>query len=93
MCCRYKPAENAVVWKLKSFPGDAEFTMTCRAQLMPSISKKPWNRPPISATFDVPMFTASGLKVRFLKIFERSGYKPVKWVRYLTKSGSYEQRI
>lgn len=89
----YKPAEHAVVWKLKRFPGSAEFTMKCKAQLMPSISKKKWNRPPISATFDVPMYTSSGLNVRFLKIFERSGYKTVKWVRYLTKAGTYEQRI
>ena len=89
----YKPEENAVVWKLKKFPGEAEFVLTCCAQLMPSISNKKWARPPISASFDVPMFTASGLKVRFLKIFERSGYKPVKWVRYLTKAGNYEQRI
>lgn len=89
----YKPAEHAVVWKLKKFPGTSEFTMNCKAQLMPSISKKKWSRPPISTTFDVPMFTASGLKVRFLKIFERSGYKVTKWVRYLTKAGTYEQRI
>jgi len=89
----YKPEENAIVWKLKKFPGEAEFTLTAKAQLMPSISNKKWSRPPISCTFDVPMYTASGLKVRFLKIFERSGYKAVKWVRYLTKAGSYEQRI
>lgn len=37
------------------------------------------------------MFTSSGLLVRFLKVFERSGYQSVKWVRYLTKAnGSYQ---
>jgi hypothetical protein len=40
------------------------------------------------------MFTASGLVVRFLKVFEPSGYNSVKWVRYLTKaSGSYQIRV
>ena len=40
------------------------------------------------------MFTASGLIVRFLKVFEKSSYQSVKWVRYLTKaSGSYQVRV
>lgn len=40
------------------------------------------------------MFTASGLIVRFLKVFEKSNYQSIKWVRYLTKaSGSYQIRV
>ena len=39
------------------------------------------------------MFTSSGLHVRFLKVFERSQYQTVKWVRYITKAGSYEFRM
>ena len=41
----------------------------------------------------VPMYTSSGLAVRFLKIFEKSGYQTVKWVRYITKHGQYQYRI
>eukprot|EP00435_Cladocopium_sp_Y103_P026319 s712_g6.t1 len=50
-------------------------------------------RPPITMNFEVPQFTASGLRVRFLKVQEKSQYKPVKWIRYLTKAGTYEHRI
>jgi len=51
-------------------------------------------RPPIDVDFQVLMFTASGLVVRFLKVFEKSNYHSVKWVRYLTKaSGSYQIRV
>lgn len=40
------------------------------------------------------MFTASGLLVRFLKVFEKSNYQSVKWVRYMTKSkGTYQIRV
>lgn len=40
------------------------------------------------------MLTASGLIVRFLKVFEKSNYHSIKWVRYLTKaSGSYQIRV
>lgn len=43
--------------------------------------------------FQVPMFTSSGFDVRFLKVYEKSQYQTVKWVRYMTKAGSYEFRI
>ena len=43
--------------------------------------------------FQVLMFTASGLVVRFLKVFEKSNYNAVKWVRYMTKAGTYEIRV
>jgi AP-2 complex subunit mu-1 len=56
-------------------------------------------RPPVALecvvlTRSVVMFTASGLLVRFLKVFEKSGYQSVKWVRYLSKAnGSYQIRV
>ena len=32
--------------------------------------------------------------MRFLKVFEKSNYTSIKWVRYLTKaSGSYQIRV
>ena len=43
--------------------------------------------------FQVPMFTASGMHVRFLKIYEKSSYKTTKWVRYVTKAGRYHHRV
>ncbi|TPX31627.1 hypothetical protein SeMB42_g07730 [Synchytrium endobioticum] len=57
------------------------------------IARKLWSRPPISMDFQVLMFTASGLMVRFLKIFEKSNYQSVKWVRYMTKAGTYQIRF
>jgi AP-2 complex subunit mu-1 len=43
--------------------------------------------------FQVPMFTASGLHVRFMKVFERANYETIKWVRYMTKAGTYQIRL
>ena len=32
--------------------------------------------------------------MRYLKVFEKSGYNSVKWVRYLSKAnGSYQIRV
>ena len=43
--------------------------------------------------FQVPMLAASGLHVRFLKIHEKSNYNTIKWVRYISKNGTYLRRI
>jgi AP-2 complex subunit mu-1 len=42
--------------------------------------------------FSLLMFTSSGLLVRYLKVFEKSNYSSVKWVRYMTRAGNYEIR-
>ena len=63
------------------------------ADLAVTEERKPWSRPPITLDFQVMMFTSSGLVVRYLKIFEKSNYETVKWVRYMTRAGSYQIRI
>ena len=60
--------------------------------LIASTKNKAWVRQPITVDFQVPMFTASGLHVRSLKIYERSNYQTTKWVRYVTRAGSYQIR-
>lgn len=52
-----------------------------------NVEKKAWSRPPIAMEFQVPMFAASGLQIRFLKVVEKSHYNAIKWVRYITKAG------
>jgi AP-2 complex subunit mu-1 len=92
--------------RIRRFPGEAEYQLSAEVELSARLEdKKPWSRPPIAMEFQVllmflshllfkvPMFTASGLHVRFLKIFEKSNYNTVKWVRYITKNGSYQNRI
>jgi len=91
---KYVPAENVIVWKMPRLQGGSEATLSGTAQLTSTTSKQAWARPPIDVDFQVLMLTASGLIVRFLKVFEKSGYQSIKWVRYLTKaSGSYQIRF
>ncbi|GMN67968.1 hypothetical protein TIFTF001_037050 [Ficus carica] len=88
---KYNAAIDCLVWKIRKFPGQTEPTMSAEVELISTIAeKKSWTRPPIQMEFQVPMFTASGLRVRFLKVWEKSGYNTVEWVRYITKAGSYE---
>ena len=64
---KYVAAESALVWKISRFPGGAEHMFQAEVGLLATISKKAWSRPPIQVAFEVPMFTASGLSIRFLK--------------------------
>jgi len=95
---KHKTGENAIVWKLRHMQGMRESQLTADVELLPvtdASKQKQTARPPISMNFEVP-FACSGLKVRYLKVFEPklnySDHDVIKWVRYISKSGLYETR-
>jgi len=88
---KHKPEEGAMIWRIKSFAGQIEVTLRASVELIQST--KVWDRPPISMEFQVPNFTASGIKITYLEINEKSGYTPSKWNKVVTQNGSYERRI
>ncbi|GIK00319.1 hypothetical protein Aspvir_004341 [Aspergillus viridinutans] len=89
---KYEPEHNNIVWKIARFSGGSEYVLTAEATLTSMTNQKAWSRPPLSLSFSLLMFTSSGLLVRYLKVFEKSNYSSVKWVRYMTRAGSYEIR-
>ncbi|EEH23278.1 hypothetical protein PABG_05489 [Paracoccidioides brasiliensis Pb03] len=89
---KYEPEHNNIVWKIARFSGQREYVLTAEATLTSMTQQKAWSRPPLSIGFSLLMFTSSGLLVRYLKVFEKSNYTSVKWVRYMTRAGSYEIR-
>ncbi|KAH3756534.1 AP-2 medium chain [Pelomyxa schiedti] len=91
---RYIPEFDAILWKIRRFPGNVEYALAAEIDLMHTMSeKRAWSRPPIAMEFQVPMFAASGLQIRFLKVVEKTHYDAIKWVRYVTKAGTYQYRI
>ncbi|KAK7206202.1 Mu homology domain-containing protein [Myxozyma melibiosi] len=91
---KYEPSDNAIHWRIARFPGDSEFVFSAEAELLSSMTKnKAWSRPPVAMQFNLMMFTSSGLLVRYLKVFEKSNYTSVKWVRYVVRAGNYEIRF
>ena len=90
---KYEPEQNAIVWRVRRFPGGTEVVLNGEIELIRSTKNKAWAKPPLSVDFQVPMFTASGLHVRSLKIYEKSNYQTTKWVRYVTRAGSYTVRL
>lgn len=53
---------------------------------------KPWPRPPLQVEFQIPSFSASGLRVQYLKVWEKTGYNVERWVRKVCKGGDYTVR-
>ena len=94
---KHKKGEGSILWKLKKMSGGRESQLSADIELLPIFDKKVKQgiKPPISMNFEVP-FACSGLKVRYLKVFESklnySDHDVVKWVRYISKSGHYETR-
>lgn len=89
---KYEPEQNNIVWKIARFTGQSEYVLSAEAALTSMTNQKAWSRPPLSLGFSLLMFTSSGLLVRYLKVFEKGNYSSVKWVRYMTRAGSYEIR-
>ena len=89
---KYEPEQNNIVWKIPRFTGQSEYVLSAEASLTSMTHQKAWSRPPMSLGFSLLMFTSSGLLVRYLKVFEKGSYGSVKWVRYMTRAGSYEIR-
>ncbi|USP78572.1 ap-2 complex subunit mu-1 [Curvularia clavata] len=87
---KYEPEHNNIVWKIPRFTGQSEFVLSAEASLTSMTNQKAWSRPPLNLSFSLLMFTSSGLLVRYLKVFEKSNYSSVKWVRYMTRAGNYE---
>ncbi|CCD26069.2 Apm4p NDAI_0G02920 [Naumovozyma dairenensis CBS 421] len=95
--CKFVPAENAMVWKFNKYNGLTENTLsavTVPSKEVNQTTLQQWARPPMSLDFEILMFSNSGLVVRYFTISEgHQNYKAVKWIKYVSKSGSYEVRF
>ena len=90
---KYEPGERALVWRISSFQGGTESSLTACIDLLPATREKAWVRPPISVDFQISMYTCSGVQVRFLKVYEKSNYQTQRWVKYFSNAGEYQIRI
>ncbi|KAL3234475.1 AP-1 complex subunit mu-1-I [Nakaseomyces bracarensis] len=87
---KYVPEKNAILWKIRTFPGGKEYSMAAQMGLPSTGSGEEAERMkrPVQVKFQIPYFTTSGIQVRYLKIEEPTlQYKSYPWVRYVTKSG------
>lgn len=94
--CRFVPEENAMVWRFNKYHGLTENTLsavTVPTSDITQLTLQQWTRPPMSLDFEIVMFSNSGLVVRYFRVLDKDEkYRVVKWIKYISKSGSYELR-
>jgi AP-2 complex subunit mu-1 len=90
---KWEPAEQAIIWKIRTISGGFELFLNGSVDLSPQTHEKVWSRPPMTMQFKINVYTSSGLYVRNLRVIEASGYDPSRFVRYVTKAGSYQIRF
>ncbi|GCE97199.1 clathrin associated protein complex medium subunit [Zygosaccharomyces mellis] len=94
--CKFESEENAMVWRFNKYHGLTENTLS--AITVPTsdttrLTLQQWSRPSMSLDFEIVMFSNSGLVVRFFRVVDKDEkYRVVKWIKYISKSGSYEVR-
>lgn len=90
----YAPESESINWHIKSLSGSKDVAL---ALLLSVPTVRPENMKSrcnyVKVHFEIPYLTPSGIQVRFLKVFEETGYSALPWVRYLTRSGDYTFRI
>ena len=90
----FKEKEKEVHWMIKKFQGQSEHTLVARITLTsPKTSMTRKELGPIRLNFEVPMYNASHLQVRYLRIDADARYKSFKWERYVTQANSYVCRV
>ena len=52
-----------------------QYSVTADVAMVATTADKPWDRPPVRLSFELPGLTASGLRVRFFNVSERSRYR------------------
>lgn len=91
---KYDPKRGALTWKIKKFAGGTEMSLAASVDLIATArERKPWSKPPLGLSFQIPMHSVSGVRVQFMKVWEKSGYQVEKWIRKSTKSGDYQIRM
>jgi len=68
--CKYEPTKSAMVWRIPKLAGGQQIVLKGDVSLTHLIQDKQWARPPITMQFTIPMWPASGIKVRFLNVQE-----------------------
>lgn len=88
---KFDSRDNAIVWTFSKFFGHQNHELSLNFHMPTDVASL--FKPRITLDFSLDTHSASGLQVKFLKVFEKSNYRTVKWVKYCTQAGAYELRM
>lgn len=75
--------DRCIYWKFSKFQGLTEHSLNCELQVSSAAPTAGSVGLPITMDFELLMFSASGLVIRYLKVYEKANYSTVKWVKYI----------
>ncbi|KAK3736641.1 hypothetical protein QZH41_017017, partial [Actinostola sp. cb2023] len=81
----YKQSEKIFYWNIRKIQGGAEVSTSIKINLKDKLKTARKEIGPVSLDFEIPMYICSGMKIRYLKVFDQGkSSNPLKWVRSLT---------
>jgi len=92
--CRLSRDGKEAEWRIRTINGSTNATLAMEVRCVDSatLDLREWRRPPISMRFEIPMYTASGLEVRYIRIVAKENYVASKWLKYICTAGTYQIR-
>ncbi|GAW80963.1 AP-4 complex subunit mu [Plasmodium gonderi] len=91
---QYIANENKLLWTIKKFKGEKEYSIRSKITLNPGYTFSKRDFGPIYIMFEIPMFNLSKLRIKYLRIIENyQSSNTHRWVRYITQSSSYVYRL
>eukprot|EP00479_Gromia_sphaerica_P004218 TRINITY_DN14980_c0_g1_i1.p1 TRINITY_DN14980_c0_g1~~TRINITY_DN14980_c0_g1_i1.p1 ORF type:complete len:131 (-),score=16.12 TRINITY_DN14980_c0_g1_i1:46-438(-) len=90
---KHDAKSNTIIWTIPNFFGKMTHSLQGESELLLRAGDRgPWVKQPIFVKFTLPKYTVSGLRIRFVKVLEKSGYHTESTVNYTTKCEEYEVR-
>eukprot|EP00301_Raphidiophrys_heterophryoidea_P000524 c10261_g1_i1.p1 GENE.c10261_g1_i1~~c10261_g1_i1.p1 ORF type:complete len:361 (+),score=76.62 c10261_g1_i1:85-1167(+) len=88
---------ECLFWKVPKMNGDSDCNLSAEVKMLSGAVEADSNAittvPPLTLEFNVVGYAASGLRVRYLEIYESGEYEKESWIRYMTSAGSYQIRV
>jgi len=87
---KYTSTINSIVWKIKKYPGSTEAELKVFITLINSL-KEGKEKVDISIDFEIPI-AFSEISIKSLEVAEDSNYETSKWIKYISKAGTFAVR-
>jgi len=92
---RYDRSQNLIVWQVKRLQGQQDLILTINFGPTSQNNLDPPSKaaPAVNVRFKIPGLSASGLRISYLKIIEKSGYDAKRSIQYLTDGEDCQYRF
>jgi AP-4 complex subunit mu-1 len=90
----YDDKNKVLRWHIKKFSGGHEHMIRIRVTLSEASTAAIRKEvSPISMHFEVPMYSASRVHIKYLRTSNQVGYEMERWIRYVSRANSYVCRM